>query len=141
MSTGVPEWEVEISRSSAWIDDLLARLGWHDRKLTQSALKATLHGLRDHLDMDAVALLAQGLPALLRGDLFDGWRPGDKPLPLASRDDFLDRVHETLHRNLAVDPEPVVRAVFAQLQDRLAASEVEEIKAIGPAALRGLWPI
>jgi uncharacterized protein (DUF2267 family) len=140
MSTGIPEWEIEISRSSAWIDDLLARLDWHDRKLTHSALKATLHGLRDHLDVEAVALLAQQLPALLRGDLFDGWRPGDKPLALAAREDFLDHVHETLHRNLAVDPELVTRAVFAQLRDRVSPSELEEIKAIAPPVLRGLWP-
>jgi uncharacterized protein (DUF2267 family) len=141
MSTGIPAWEIEISGSSAWIDDLLARLGWHDRKPAHEALKATLPGLRDHVDVEAVALLAQALPALLQGDFFDGWRPGDRPLTLASRDDVLDRVHEAVHRNLVVDPEPVVRAVFALLRDRLAASELEEVKAISLAARRGFWPV
>lgn len=139
--TGIAEWDIEVSRSSAWIDDFLRRLGWHDRALAYLGLRATLHALRDHLDAECAATLGQSLPALLRGDLFDGWRPGDKPLALRSRDEFLDRVLDAMHRNLAVDPEQVVRAVFAVLQDRLPPSDAEEIKAVAPASLRGLWPV
>jgi len=138
--TKIDAWEIEINRSSAWVDDLTRRLGWHDRKLAYNGLKATLHALRDHLDVEAAATLAQALPALLRGDFFDGWRPGDKPLALSSREEFLDRVHEGMHRNIAVDSELVVRAVFALLQERLAESDAEEIKATAPSLLRGLWP-
>jgi uncharacterized protein (DUF2267 family) len=141
IETGIAEWDIEASRSSAWIDEFLRRLGWHDRKLAYDGFKATLHALRDYLDAETAATLAQSLPALIRGDFFDGWRPGDKPLALASREDFFDRVHDAVHRNLAVDPELVVRAAFAELQERLPPSDTEEIKSVAPASLRGLWPV
>ena len=99
-----------------------------------------LHALRDHLDVEAAAALAQGLPGLLRGDFLDGWRPGDKPLRLRSREDFLERVHDGMHRDVAVDPEAVSRTVLLQLQDCLPPSLAEEVRAVSPTPLRGLWP-
>jgi uncharacterized protein (DUF2267 family) len=139
-TTGIEAWDTEVARTRAWLDDLVARLGWHDRHKAYLVLRAVLHGLRDHLDVEAAATLAQGLPGLLRGDVLDGWRPGDKPLPLASREEFLERVHDAMHRDVAVDPEVVARAVLAQLQDRLPPSLAEEVRAVSPMPLRGLWP-
>jgi uncharacterized protein (DUF2267 family) len=60
--------------------------------------------------------------------------------PLHSRNDFLERIHDGLHRDPGIDPEQVARAVLALVSDRLPAAEVEDAKAGTPHSLRALWP-
>jgi uncharacterized protein (DUF2267 family) len=42
-----------------WIDDLMRRLGWHDRQRVYLALLATLHALRDCLGRDEAVIPAR----------------------------------------------------------------------------------
>ena len=41
-----------VSEAEAWIDDVLHRLGWHDRERVYLVLLATLHALRDSFPRD-----------------------------------------------------------------------------------------
>jgi uncharacterized protein (DUF2267 family) len=52
----------------------------------------------------------------------------------------VSRVHDALHRDLAIDPEQVARTVLALIADRIDAAELENVKAATPAELRTLWP-
>jgi uncharacterized protein (DUF2267 family) len=122
-----------------WIDDLRRRLEWHDQERAHRALLAALHGLRDCLPRDEAIYLASELPPLLRGLYYEGWHPGAKPTA-DSRSSFLKRIHDGVHRDPAVDPEAVARAVLALLAARLPASELEDAKAATPKSLHNLWP-
>ena len=140
MIADIPEFGEAIYASVAWLDDLMRRLGWRDRGKVYLALCAALHALRDHLPQDEAVSLGAFLPALLRGFYYAGWHPRGRPLPLASRDAFLIRIQEGVHRDPGIDPEQVAHAVFGLLADRIPAAELEEIKAVSPASLYALWP-
>jgi len=79
------------------------------------------------------------LPFLLRGVYYEGWHPTGHPVS-TERTTFFSRIQDALHRDLAIDPEEVVRAVFALIAERIDASELENVKASIPVELRGLWP-
>lgn len=129
-----------VRATQEWIDDVTQRLGWHDREKAASALIATLHALRDVLSMEEVVYLGAALPPLLRGLYYDGWHPSRRAGALKTRNAFLDRIHEAVHRDPGIDAEQVAHAVLGLLAARLPADEIEDAKAATPKALRSLWP-
>ncbi|MER8563693.1 DUF2267 domain-containing protein [Mesorhizobium sp. M0578] len=123
-----------------WISDLMWRLRWHDRERVYQALIATLHALRDSLDRDHAVYMGARLPVLLRGFYYEGWHPGRRAIA-KDRNSFLDRIHDGVYCDPAVDPEEVARSVLAQFVDRLPAAELERAKAATPKMLHNLWPV
>jgi uncharacterized protein (DUF2267 family) len=128
-----------IASTEEWLDDLLLRLGWRDRERAFGVLLAALHAVRDYLQRDEAIYFGAQLPTLLRGFYYEGWHPGTHP-PARSRAAFIERIHDGVHRDPAVDADQVARAVFALLAARLAPTEVESAKAALPHALHNLWP-
>jgi len=137
--TAIENLTSAASAAEDWIDDLMRRLGWHDRQRVYLALLATLHALRDCLGRDEAVYLGAQLPALLRGLYYEGWHPSARATAM-TRSAFLERIHDGVHRDPAIDPEQVARAVMAQLSARLPAAELEDAKAATPRALHNLWP-
>ena len=129
-----------MSDAADWVDELLCRLDWQHRETALLALRATLHALRDHLSVDEAVHLGGELPLVLRGLYCDGWHPANKPLALPDRQAFLERVHAGMYRDPGIDAEQVVRGVLALLTERISDGEIEDVKAVLPVALRGLWP-
>src|SRR5450756_2161096 len=125
---------VAVSETEAWIDDVMRRLGWHDRERVYLVLLATLHGLRDSLPRDETIYIGAQLPPLLRGLYYEGWHPGAH-LAANSRSAFLQRIHDSVHCDPGIDVEEAARAVFAALAARLPAAELEEAKAATPRPL------
>ena len=136
---GIKELSIAVSATEDWIDDLMGRLGWHDRERVYRVLLATLHALRDALTRDEAVYVGAQLPPLLRGLYYEGWHPGARPAG-RSRSAFLERIHDGVSRDPGVDAEEVARAVFALLVARLPAAEVEDAKAATPKPLHNLWP-
>lgn len=128
-----------VRATEDWIDDLMRRLGWHDREQVYLALIATLHALRDCLARDEAVYVGAHLPPLLRGLYYEGWHPGGRPAA-RSRGAFLERIHDGVHRDPAVDAEQVARAVFSLLATRLPVAELEDAMAATPKPLHNLWP-
>ena len=131
--------DAAVRATEDWIDDFFQRLGWRDRDRVYLALLAGLHALRDCLQRDDAIYLGAQLPALLRGFYYEGWHPAAHPAA-KSRSEFLERIHDSLHRDPGVDAEQVARAMFALLAARLPAAEVEDAKAATPRDLHNLWP-
>ena len=136
---GLQDLRAAVSETEAWIDDIMRRLGWHDRERVYLVLLATLHALRDSLPQDEAIYIGAQLPPLLRGLYYDGWHPGAHPAA-KSRSAFLERIHDGVHRDPAIDVEQAARAVFAALAARLPAGELEDAKAATPQPLHSLWP-
>lgn len=137
--TASDDFKAAVQATEDWIDDVVQRLGWHDREHAYRAFIATLHALRDSLARDEAIFLGAQLPALLRGLYYEGWHPGAGSAA-TNRNAFLQRIHDGVHRDPGVDPELVARAVFAMLAARLPSAEVEDIKAASPDPLHNLWP-
>ncbi len=128
-----------VQAAQDWVQDLKQRLAWQDAERVYLALLAALHALRDCLPRDEAAYVGSHLPPLLRGLYYEGWHPAGTR-PSRSRDAFLARIHDGLHRDPGIDPEQVARAVFALLAARLPAAELEDAKAATPKTLHNLWP-
>ena len=111
----------------------------HDRERAYLALLAALHALRDSLPRDEAVYVGAHMPALLRGLYYEGWHPGARG-SAKSRSAFLERIHDGVHRDPAIEAEQVARAVFALLAARMPAAELEDAKAATPKTLHGLWP-
>lgn len=137
--TVIQDLGTAVQETEDWIDDLMQRLGWRDRERVYLSLLATLHALRDSLGRDEAIYVGAQLPPLLRGLYYEGWHPGRRAAAI-SRSNFLERIHDGVHRDPAVDTEEVARSVLALLQARLPASEIEDAKAATPRVLHALWP-
>jgi uncharacterized protein (DUF2267 family) len=137
--TATQELNAAVQATEDWIDDLMRHLGWHDRERVYLALLATLHAVRDYLGLDEAVYVGAHLPPLLRGLYYEGWHPRGRAAA-KSRAAFLERVHDGVHRDPAIDAEQVARAVFALLAARLPPGELEDAKAATPKALHNLWP-
>lgn len=135
-----PELAGALGVARAWICDLMQWLGWHESDTAFYAMLACLHALRDALPKDEAVHIGLVLPVLLRGFYFDGWRPSGRSSSAKRRSGFLERIHDGVRGDPAVDPEQVARAVLAMLSKRLPAAEVENAKAATPRELHGFWP-
>ena len=60
--------------AQSWIGELMTELNCDERK-AYMLLRAVLHGLRDRLSIDEVAILATYLPIFIRGMFLEDWRP------------------------------------------------------------------
>jgi uncharacterized protein (DUF2267 family) len=134
-----PEFEQAANIADEWLDDLVTRLGWHDRRRAYISLVATLHALRDALPHESAIDLGGPLPVILRGLYYDGWHA--RGLATAhTRGAFLERIEDGVHHDLGIDADAVARAVLAMLAARLTPVEVENAKAATPHALHEFWP-
>jgi uncharacterized protein (DUF2267 family) len=61
-------------------------------------------------------------------------------LAAKGRSAFLQRIHDSVHRDPGIDVEEAARVVFAALAARLPAAELEDAKAATPEPLHNLWP-
>lgn len=136
--TSILDFDSDLKAAEAWVDDLMRVLGWHDRQRAYSALLGTLRALRDCLGRDEAVYVGAQLPALLRGHYYEGWHAHARKS--LNRQAFLERVLDSVHRDVAVDPEQVARAVMALLATRMPPAELEDAKAATPPAIHNLWP-
>ena len=137
--TAISDLNAAVQTAEDWINNLMRRLGWQDRERVYLALLATLHALRDCLARDEAIYIGAQLPTLLRGLYYEGWYPTARPAT-KSRNAFLERIHDGVHRDPGVDAEQVARGVFALLAASLPAAEIEDAKAATPSVLHNLWP-
>jgi len=138
MST-TSEFEQATHTAEEWLDELVTRLAWRDRRRAYVALSATLHALRDALPRDAAIDVGNQLPVMLRGLYYDGWHPRGRRAA-RTRSAFLERIQDGVHRDPAIDADAVARGVLALLAARLPVAEIEDAKAATPHGLHNLWP-
>ena len=99
-----------------------------------------LHALRDRLQIGLAVHLGAQLPLLVRGLYYDQWHPAGKPVRTRHLEEFLAQLAAELDDIGPINAEDAARAVFAVLEDRIAAGEIEDVKGMLPAQLRRLWP-
>jgi len=137
--TGLPNFDRTLQLTNTWLNEIGQAIG-PDSQRQYHALRSVLFALRDRLTVEEAFHLSAQLPMLVRGVYWEGYRPVHKPEPFRSRQEFLDKVSETLDPANPVDPEDAARAVLAVLARNVPDGEVRHVKQMVPAEIRDLFP-
>lgn len=140
MSTGHTTFDHTVQEGNIWLKAVADRLHFEDRRHAYSALRSTLHALRDRLTPDSAVDFGAQLPMVLRGLYFEGWRISGKPMKDRSINEFCEHVERELPPNFPMDALTVTRGIFEVIFNRVDPGEVAKIIDQFPIPLRGLWP-
>lgn len=132
-STPIPH-NVEIA--NIWLGEIARKLRVN-RHAAWAALCAVLHALRDRLSPEQAAHLGNQLPLIVRGVLYDQWRPGRKAKKLRTEAAFLGVVDDRLPESIPIDPRVATHAVFAILR-RHPTGAIHKILRTLPPQIRAL---
>jgi uncharacterized protein (DUF2267 family) len=139
-ATGLEVFDRTIHKTNIWLKELMEILGSSERHEAYTALRATLHALRDRLTIEEAAHFAAQLPMLIRGFYYEGWNPTGKPVKERHLDEFLAHIAQEL-RATDIDPEEAARAVFLVVANRISEGEIEDVEHVLPSEIRELWPV
>ena len=76
----------------------------------------------------------------MRGVYYEAWAPQKTPEKIRDEEAFLVRVKERMDDHPEIDARQACRAVFALLNERVAAGEVEDVINMMPREIQTLWP-
>jgi uncharacterized protein (DUF2267 family) len=129
-----------VQQAHIWINEVENRLGWDSKPRAYRLLRAVLHALRDHLQVNEAADLGAQLPILVRGVYYEQWRPARTPVTERGLQSFLDRIEASFKPDPIDDAAKAASAVFALLSDKVSAGEIDDVRNALPKAIRALWP-
>jgi uncharacterized protein (DUF2267 family) len=133
--------DTSLQRTHEWLHEIGQELGFDDERAAYSALRATLHAVRDRLPAELVAHLGAELPMLVRGIYYDGWHPSAVELKAAHDKDFFDSIGgELLGHEELEDVEAVAGAVLRVINRRIAPGQIAHVLDAMPEKVRQLWP-
>ncbi|GEM_PF-189156 len=134
--TGLPVLDHTVQLTNTWLKRLVDEHHFADRRHAYSALRATLHALRDRLTAQQATHLGAQLPLLVRGIYYEGWHLTDKPVLDRHLNEFLSRVADNLPPSFPQDPRTVSQAVFDLLWKELDFGESSKVVGELPGELR-----
>jgi uncharacterized protein (DUF2267 family) len=129
---------VQLTRE--WIRELDRDLAWDNEPRSYRLLRATLHALRDCLDVNEAAQLGAQLPQLVRGIYYEGWHPAGMPVSKRGKQDFIDRIQAAFKTDPLADPEQAISRVFALLNRHVSKGEIKDVRLRLKKHLQELWP-
>jgi uncharacterized protein (DUF2267 family) len=139
-ATGLDTFDRTIHETNHWLRIVMAELKTDSRRQAYTALRASLHALRDRVGPENAVHFAAQLPILLRGVFYEGWRPSETPTRERRLDDFLAYVESMLGPGTGLDPTDALRASFAAIAESIPFAEVLKLVNVLPRDLRILWP-
>lgn len=132
--------DTSLQRTHEWLREIGQELGFDNERAAYSALRATLHSVRDRLPVELVAHLGAELPMLVRGIYYDGWHPSAVRLKAAHDEDFFDSIGgELLGHDELEDVETVAGAVLRVVERRVAPGQITRVLDAMPEKVRKLW--
>ena len=139
-TTALNVFDTTLEKTNVWLNEICDELDWDQKHGAYTALRATLHALRDRLPVNEAAQLGAQLPMLIRGFYYEGWHPANKPVKVRHRDEFLEQIAQECRTSLDAPIDEVVRAVFQVLERHVTPGEITSVIRALPDELRELWP-
>ena len=127
-----------IEKTHLWINDLADELGTADDREAYRVLRAFLHALRDHLQVDDAARLAAQLPIFIRGVFYEGWAPSRTPEHARDITGFLMRIASEARLAGETQASFAVSAAGRVLQQHISEGEATKVLRALPKQLREL---
>lgn len=140
MSTGHPSFDHTVQEANVWLKAVAEQLHFEERRHAYSALRATLHALRDRLPPESAVHLGAQLPMVIRGLYYEGWRIAGKPTKEHTVDEFCAHIERELPPKFPMDARTVSRGVLKAVFDRIDPGESAKLVDQMPVPLRILWP-
>jgi uncharacterized protein (DUF2267 family) len=137
MAHTIGAFEASRQKTNLWLKEICDELRTNSRRQAYAALRAVLHTVRDCLPVEETAKFAGQLPLIVKGLLYDGWHPHEKPARL-TKAAFYERVEKRLH-GAGLSAAQASRAVLLVLEARLSTGEIEALKRVLPHEVRDLW--
>lgn len=137
---GLSSIDETVQLTHVWLNDLLERTGWSDKQRAYRLLRATLHAVRDHLQVDEAANLGAQLPQLIRGVYYEGWHPAGTPVKGRSREAFIEGIQKAFRTDPMGDAEGAVRAALDLLSAKVTKGEMDDVRNALPKQIRDLFP-
>lgn len=137
---GHHDFDHAVQEGNLWLNKLDERLHLGNLGQAASALRATLHVLRDRLTPEMAVHLSAQLPLVIRGLFFEGWKLNQSPSEDDNIEQFCSHVAAQLPKGFPVDGRAVVGGVFDVMWSELDPGETAKIIGFLPRALRSLWP-
>jgi len=132
--------EKAVQTANLWLAELDGIMGWDDRKRSWRLLRATLHALRDWLQVNEAADLGAQLPVLVRGMYYEGWQPAHVPVKPRHYADFRARIDKAFDTDPPDDVADCIRGVFRLLARHVSEGEIRDVRQALPQDIRPLWP-
>jgi uncharacterized protein (DUF2267 family) len=139
-AVGLEGIDQTVQQAHIWINDVESRLGWDSKPRAYRLLRAVLHALRDHLQVNEAADLGAQLPILIRGLYYEQWQPAKTPLNERDVQSFLDRIDASFTSDPIDDTAKAASSVLALLSEKVSAGEIGDVRSVLPKAIRALWP-
>jgi uncharacterized protein (DUF2267 family) len=138
MTTGLDVFDSTVQQTNLWLKDLMVRIPTADRHHAYQLLRAVLHTFRDRIGPESAVHFGAQLPMLIRGFYYEGWQPNRPAAKMRHLDEFLAAVEDEAGRTLGAGARAHVKAVFAVIADRIDAHEIDKLRKVLPAGLKGL---
>jgi uncharacterized protein (DUF2267 family) len=133
---GLEAIDQTVQQTHIWLNEITERFHGNKHQSMQ-ILRAFLHTVRDHLQVDESAQFAAQLPLLVRGMYYEGWDPSKNLQKQRSADEFLERfLSETTLRPM--DARDAVKAAATVVRSHVSAGEVEDVYQSLPRPVREL---
>mgnify|MGYP006280622705 CR=1 FL=1 len=136
---GLPIIDESVQTANTWINEVDARTGWDHKQRAYRLMRAVLHAVRDHLNVDEAAQLGAQLPVLIRGIYYEGWDPSKTPVKERHRDGFIARVQADFETDPMGDAPEAIGAVMAVLDEHVSKGEMAQVKNTFTEEIRTLF--
>lgn len=123
-----------------WLNEIEQQAHLDDRKHAYRLLRATLHTLRDWLNVDEAADLGAQLPTLVRGIYYEGWNPSATPVQPRTKGDFVAAVQREFRADPLQNPDLAISSVFTVLNRHVSEGQIDQMRHALQKPLRDLWP-
>ena len=130
---------VAVSETEAWVDDVMRRLGWHDRERVYLVLLATLHGLRDSLPQDEAIYIGAHCRHCCAGSIMRDGIQAPTWQRRAEAPSLIGFTIASIATSASMWRKPLGRCLPHSRRVCLAG-ELEDAKAATPKPLHNLWP-
>jgi uncharacterized protein (DUF2267 family) len=120
--------DAAVQDASRWVNEVDDRLDWEDRQRSYRALRAVLHAVRDHLEVDEATDFGAALPTIVRGIYYEGWNSARNPLRMRRAADFVAAVQAAYGTERLPAPERAIRAVFEVLGRQVSEGGMEDLR-------------
>ncbi len=132
-------FDAPLQEGANWVDTISARLGTSYKRSGYAALRATLHAIRDSLQLEKAVELGEQLPILIRGIYYEGWDPKKGSARVAQPGEFMDIVRHDLRGHAELPgAERTLQASFRALGELLPSQAFEAVVKVLPADIREL---